>query len=158
MTPALAVPFDEHAEEQAVGTALSTHHGYQLAARHITADDFYRPDLARLFDACSRLAHMPGISLDSEHERLSHAARSAHVPLSLCRHLAATRSLMWDTRGRYPLRVARAARQRDLMRAAADLYNRLGQPAPPGRGPDHHDDQDVLGLTSKLDELARAGT
>jgi len=69
----LHIPEDATAEEGVSGCCVDSERGYQMAASRVAADDFYRPDLRRLFEACGRL-DLPGTDLDTREARIARAA------------------------------------------------------------------------------------
>ena len=122
-----AVPRDDEAEAVVVGCAVALHHGYELAAGRLTADDFWAPTTRRLFEACASLESIQGTSIDDTERRIYEAARITGVPVLQIRQLVDDRPIMWDLSGSYAARLRRPSDAREVMAACAAVYNRLGE-------------------------------
>ena len=59
-------------------------------------------------------------------ERISCIARRANVDLGWLERIASERPVMYDTAGSYACRVVDASRRRQVMHAAAEVFNKLG--------------------------------
>lgn len=120
----LVIPYDEQAEFEVAGCVVRTPVGHAIAARVVTADDFYTPRYRRLFAACADLADVGG-GWDSS-DRIRLAAEAADVPEAEVRALVVDGSRLHDVYGEFAHRVADAARRRRAMAAAAEAFNAIG--------------------------------
>ena len=119
----LSIPHDPWAEREVVGVAVASTHGFDIARRYVTADDFYIPQCQRLFAIAPQLENV------ACEDRVSRAAELAGVEEAVVEALVAHRSLMHDDHGRFARRVRETARRRELMRVCGQAYNALGSGA-----------------------------
>jgi replicative DNA helicase len=114
------IPEDPEAEEHIAGTCAASHCGAELAHERLSPADFYWPPALRVFQTSVR----PEL-VRLEHDlRIRVLARLSDVDLAWLQRCVDDRPSFLDKAGASAARVRSAAMRRQIMRLAADLYER----------------------------------
>ncbi len=136
-TESLTIPFDRAAEEAVVGASIRMDRSW-ASAWTVMAEDFYDPQLGRIFQACLNVNDIfpftgptgPSyVRVRSTYVRAGALSVLADVPLERVIRLA-EETPGWSDVGRWALRVRKAARLRKAMHASAAAFNAIGSGAP----------------------------
>jgi replicative DNA helicase len=122
VTDHVPIPYDEEAEKNVAACCAMTPAGRALAGQRLSTVSFYLPAAARVFAVSSPSGWMVPSGADRIDRRVASVAAAAAIDVRDLRQWVADCPVAVDTAGAYAVRVADAARRRQLMTLASDLH------------------------------------